>query len=151
MKQHRNQLILMVGLPQSGKSSEARQMGYPIVNRDSIRKTIGGSIRYFDEEGRVSDIERIMADSLFNAGHQKVVIDACHLKPSYRNAWIRWTKSRNIDIYQFHVMTSLDTCLCRAARNFPDEPNFQNVIKKMWSTSKIDIGDIPEKQSDNWN
>ena len=140
----------MVGLPQSGKSSEARITGHPIVNRDSIRKTLGGSIRYFSQENEVSRIERIMAESLFNAGHQDVVIDACHLTPSYRNAWKKFAKERGYEIYWFHVLTSLDTCLLRAKRNFPEEPGFQDIIRKMWKKSNIDIGPIPEKQSDYW-
>jgi len=144
-------LIIMVGLPQSGKSSEARQMGHPIVNRDSIRKTIGGSIRYFGDEKRVTEIERIMTESLFNAGHDYVTIDACHLQPRYREDWKKFCELRGYNIYQFNVMTSLDTCMMRAARNFPDESNFPNIIKKMWEKSSIDIGKIPERQCENWS
>ena len=145
-------LILMCGLPQSGKSSEARQMGHPIVNRDSIRKTIGGTIRYFEEEKRVSEIERIMTESLFNAGHLNVVIDACHVKASYRNAWKKWADERGYSVYVYNVLTSLETCVMRAKRNFPDETHFPDIIRKMWKGSSMEkIGQIPEKQSDNWN
>lgn len=144
-------LILMCGLPRSGKSSEAKQMGHPIVNRDGIRKTIGGSIRYFGDEKRVSEIERIMAESLFNAGHQNVIIDACHVKETYRNAWKKWADERGYSVYVYNVLTSLETCIARAKRNFPDDPNFPDVIRKMWKSSSLDIGQIPEKQSDNWN
>jgi predicted kinase len=126
-------------------------MGHPIVNRDSIRKTIGGSIRYFKEEGKVTRLERIMAESLFNAGHLNVVIDACHLKEKYRNAWKKWADERGYSVYIFNVLTSLETCIARAKRNFPEDPNFPTIIRQMWEGSAIDIGKIPEKQSDNWN
>lgn len=151
MKAPVNTLIIMIGLPQSGKSSESRQMGHPIVNRDAIRKTIGGSIRYYGDEKRVNEIERLMVESLFNAGHTEVTVDACHLKPSYRNAWKKFAEERGYRLYQFHVMTSLETCVMRAIRKFPDEPNFPEIIKKMWSKSNIDIGPIPEKQNENWS
>jgi predicted kinase len=141
----------MCGLPQSGKSSEARQMGHPIVNRDSIRKTIGGSIRYFGDEKQVTHIERIMAESLFNAGHNNVVIDACHVKVKYRDSWQKWADKRGYSVYVYNVLTSLETCVARAKRNFPNEPNFTNIIRQMWEGSSVTIGNIPEKQSDNWN
>lgn len=146
-----NTLILMVGLPRSGKSSEARQMGYPIVCRDSIRYALGGTIRYFKEEKRVSEIEEIMVASLFHAGHQDVIVDACHLRPKYRNRWRSLAEKNDWNVYIFHVMTSLETCLSRAARTFPDEPNFQRIIYDMWSKSDISVGPIPEKQSDHWS
>jgi predicted kinase len=125
-------------------------MGHPIVNRDSIRKTIGGSIRYFGDEKQVSKIERIMAESLFNTGHQNVIIDACHVKESYRNDWKKWADERGYSVYVFNVLTSMETCIARAKRNFPDEPQFPDVIRRMWKGSSIDIGKIPERQSDNW-
>jgi predicted kinase len=127
-------------------------MRTPIVNRDAIRKTIGGSIRYYKEEDRVTEIERIMAESLFNAGHNDVIIDACHLKPKYRNAWTDWASLRDIEVHFYYVMTALDTCIMRAKRNFPDEPKFPAIIRTMWE--KSDIGDaykIPEYQKDNWS
>ena len=144
-------LVIMIGLPQSGKSSEARQMGHPIVNRDAIRKTIGGDIRYFGDEKRVTEIEGIMADCLFNAGHDTVTIDACHLRPRYRKRWKEFCDKRGYSLYQFNVMTSLDTCVMRAIRNFPDDITFPSIIRKMWAKSNIEIGKIPEKQSDNWS
>jgi len=150
-------LVVMVGLPQSGKSTEVKLMGCPIVNRDSIRKTLGGTIRYFKEEARVTEIEHIMVESLFNAGHDDVVIDATHLKPAYRNNWKRFAKNRDYDIYFYLVMTSLETCMMRAKRNFPDEPKFPGIIRNMWKSSDLTdvrLGSdnrIPENQSENWN
>lgn len=138
-------LILLVGLPQSGKSTWARQSAHPIVNRDAIRQTIGGSIRYFKEEGRVTEIEEIMADSLFNAGHHTVVIDATHLKKKYRDRWIKWAEERGLRMYIYKFLTSLEVCQQRARRNYPDEPKFPKIIRQMWETAELDFV-IPEKQ-----
>lgn len=141
-------LFLTVGLPQSGKSTWARHQGHPIVNRDAIRKTIGGTIRYFEEEKRVSELEEIMADSLFNAGHHTVTIDATHLKPTYRQRWFKWAEERGIRTYIFKFLTSLEVCQARARRNFPDEPNFPDIIRQMWEKAdlKAFAVTIPEKQ-----
>jgi predicted kinase len=141
----KNRLIVMVGLPQSGKSSEASLMKSPMVNRDAIRLAIGGSIRYFKEEDRVTELEGIMADSLFNAGHDEVIIDACHLKPEYRTRWKYWAKHRDIDINFYQISTSLETCMMRARRNFPNNLKFPSIIKVMWKKSTTDKV-IPEFQ-----
>jgi len=146
MERVKQLLILTVGLPQSGKSTWSKKQGHPIVNRDSIRKTLGGTIRYFKEEKRVSEIEELMADSLFNAGHDTVVMDATHLRPMYRTRWDKWAADRNIKLYLFHFYTSLEVCQQRAKRNYPDEPDFPNIIRKMWAGTTLDVGEIPEKQ-----
>jgi predicted kinase len=144
----------MVGLPRSGKTTEAKQMGHPIVNRDAIRQTLSpdNSIRYFEEEDRVTEIERIMVTSLFNAGHNDVIVDACHVKRKYRLAWERFAASPGYKIYYFHVMTSLETCLARARRTHPEDPGFPHVIRQMWEGSYLDgsIGQIPEFQKEYW-
>lgn len=156
IKNNNQLLILTVGLPQSGKSTWAKSQGHPIVNRDSIRKTLAGekfgvdagTIRYFDEEGRVTKLERIMADSLFNAGHHTVIIDATHLKPKYRNGWFKWAEERGIRTMIFKFLTSLEVCQARARRNYPDETNFPNIIRQMWESAdlKAFAVTIPEKQ-----
>jgi predicted kinase len=79
-----------------------------------------------------------------------VIIDACHLKVTYRNAWQKFVDHRDYDMHVFNVMTSLETCVSRAKRNFPDNPDFPAVIFRMWKKSAMTIGAIPEKQSDNW-
>jgi predicted kinase len=127
-------LILTIGLPQSGKSTWAKSKPFPIVNRDAIRKTIGGSIRYFSEENRVTEIELLMVYSLFNAGHQTVVVDATHLKKKYRDHWngIAHAKGYKID-YEF-FLTPCTVCMERARLSFPDEFRFPGIIKSMWES-----------------
>lgn len=140
-------LILTVGLPQSGKSTWANESGHPIVNRDAIRKTLGGTIRYFNEEKRVSEIERLMVESLFNAGHDTVVLDSTHLRPIYRTSWEKFAKELNYAVHLQQFYTSLEVCIQRAKRNFPDEPHFLKIIRGMWEGATLDCGrTIPEKQ-----
>jgi predicted kinase len=153
-------LYLTVGLPQSGKSTWAKEQGYPIVNRDSIRFAIGGSIRYFKEEARVSEIEKIMVKSLFKAGHDKVIVDATHLKKKYVEAWEEFAKTpiwrpyrdeelsgfeRNYLIILQRFFTPVEVCIERAQRNFPKETNFPAVIRSMWESAEtIDIPEFKE-------
>ena len=139
-------LLLTIGLPRSGKSTWAIEKGYPIVNRDSIRFAIGGSIRYFEEEERVSEIEKIMVISLFKAGHDHVIIDATHLKEKYRQEWeqkIPYFPCIKIEYVRFN--TSLEECIERAIKSCPEEKDFPSIIREMWNNAEIDFK-IPERK-----
>lgn len=153
-----SKLILTVGLPQSGKSTWAKEQGHPIVNRDSIRFALGGTIRYFKEEAKVSEIEKIMVKALFKAGHDKVIVDATHLKEKYITAWEEfaknpWDKTPMSEIFPYRnyltilmkFYTPLEECIERAQRNFPEDTNFPAVIRSMWENAKtIDVPEFKE-------
>lgn len=156
-----SRLHLTIGLPQSGKSTWSKEQGYPIVNRDSIRFALGGSIRYFSEEAKVSEIERIMVKALFKAGHMDVIVDATHLKQKYIDAWEEFAKTpiwkpyRNEDLTGFErnyliilqkFYTPVEVCIERAQANFPKETNFPSVIRSMWENAETI--DVPEFKED---
>jgi predicted kinase len=138
-------LIITIGLPQSGKSTWAKELRHPIINRDSLRFALGGTIRYFDEEARVSEIERIMVKALFKAGHNTVIVDATHLKKKYIEAWKTfgvspiWIKDqeRNFTIQLVPFFTSLEECIDRAKVGFPEDDKFPLVIRSMWENAEI--------------
>lgn len=143
-----SKLILTVGLPQSGKSTWAKEQGHPIVNRDSIRFALGGTIRYFKEEAKVSEIEGIMVKALFKAGHEKVIVDATHLKQKYIDKWEEFAKTdddpiRNYLTILMRFYTPLEECIDRAQKNFPEDTNFPSVIRSMWENAETI--DVPEK------
>lgn len=80
-------LILTVGLPRSGKTTWAVKSRLPIVCPDAIRLALHGQ-RYIPElEPRVWDFAYMMVRSLFNAGHDKVVLDACSITRKRRDQW----------------------------------------------------------------
>lgn len=80
-------LILTVGLPRSGKTSWARATGFPIVSPDAIRLALHG--RAFEPlaEPFVWATARLMVRSLFLAGHETVVLDACNVTRARRDEW----------------------------------------------------------------
>ena len=150
-------LYLTVGLPRSGKSTWAKEQGYPIVNRDAIRFAVGGSIRYYKEESKVSEIEKLMVKSLFKAGHDKVIVDACHLKKKYIEEWenfakLNWEKlderhefKRNYLVMLMRFYTPLEECIYRARRTFPEDEKFPAIIRSMWENAETI--DVPEFKS----
>lgn len=142
-------LILTVGLPRSGKSTWANKTGWPIVNRDSIRFAIGGSIRYFDDEVKVNEVEVTMVLALFKAGHQRVIVDATHLKNKYIDKWKEvmehyskmFDTDISIELQKFY--TPLSVCVNRARSGFPEDEKFPAIIRSMWENAET-IRGIPE-------
>lgn len=103
-------LIMMVGLPRSGKSTYAKESGYPMVNPDSIRIALHGSRFNRDSEPMVWTIAKYMVKSLFEAGHDNVILDATNVTIDRRSEWISRNWCRQFVI----VETSIEVCKQRA-------------------------------------
>lgn len=103
-------LIVMVGLPCSGKSTWARQQDYPIVCPDSIRLALHGEPFIKTAEPIIWAITEIMVRSLFLSGHQIVILDACNITRKRRDMW----QSEKWDIFFKLIDTSKLTCIDRA-------------------------------------
>lgn len=89
MKKYNNRklLIATVGLPRSGKSTWARGLGFPIVNRDSIRLALHGERFIKLAEEMVATIALCMVRALFLAGHDHVVVDETNTTRKRRDFW----------------------------------------------------------------
>lgn len=103
-------LHVMVGLPRSGKSTLARELGHPIVCPDAIRIALHGTPWRAEVEPMVWAMAHLMVDTLFGSGHDHVILDACNHTEKRRSEWVtdRW---RN----QYHVVdTPAPECIRRA-------------------------------------
>jgi predicted kinase len=85
-------LHIMVGLPRSGKSTKASELGIPIVSTDAIRLALHGSRWRADSEPMVWAIAHTMVEALFLSGHEEVVLDSCNVSARLRREWesIKW-------------------------------------------------------------
>ncbi len=110
-------LILMVGLPYSGKSTKAKQVSKeknaPIVCPDTIRIALHGKKFIPESEGFVWAIAKTMVKALFLAGHNNVILDATNTTPKRRNEWVsdKWNT-----IFILNT-TPKDICIERAKIN----------------------------------
>ena len=129
-------LILTVGLPQSGKSTWARNTGYPIVNRDAIRLSLHGEIYLQKAEPMITVIEDCMVEALFLAGHETVIVDATHTTPKRRERWL----SEEWEIQYKVFRTDIEVCLMRCQIG---RPELIPVIKRM--ASQWDLTGIREE------
>jgi predicted kinase len=110
-------LIMMVGLPRSGKSTKALELGHPIVNPDSIRLAIHGQPFIGSAEPLVWAIAKYMVKALFLAGHQCVVLDATNTTRKRREEW----KSRDWVRRYSVVLCDVDVCIDRAEEQYPND------------------------------
>jgi len=83
MEQTKEALIL-VGLPRGGKSTWARKQGLPIVDPDGLRMVLGGKKHCPEHDKEVWRIAPIMLAALFEAGHDKVIVDSTSLTRARR-------------------------------------------------------------------
>ena len=104
-------LILMVGLPRSGKSTWAKQQGLPIVSRDAVRLALHGERFLAAAEPMVSAIEETMIKALFRAGHNTIIIDECHINAKRRCRWVGFDGAH---VECVVINTPRDVCIERA-------------------------------------
>lgn len=103
-------LIAMMGLPRSGKSTIAKQLGFPIVNPDCIRLALHGTAFIPQAEGIVWATAMIMVRYLFLMGDNTVVFDATNTTYARRDAL--QSEEWNTEFYEMD--TSMARCITRA-------------------------------------
>lgn len=108
-------LTLTVGLPRSGKSSWARETGFPIVGGDALRQAMTGGAWFPPVEPMIWGVARMMARALFFSGSQNVVVDATHLTPQHRAYW-RPTSDCPWRVELALFDTPVDVCIERARK-----------------------------------
>jgi predicted kinase len=119
-------LVVIVGLPRSGKSTYCQQVlkpqGFVIVNPDNFRLAIHGQRFNGSAEPFVWATVYAAVDALRLTGHD-VVVDATHMTKKRREVW----EQRGAE---FHLMrVGKEVCLERA--NAANDAEIARVIERM--------------------
>lgn len=126
-------LIVMVGLPRSGKSTWARKQNHPIVSKDAIRLALHGYPFLKEAEEFIDVLCTYMVKSLFLAGHNTVIVDECHNTEKRR---IRWKNDNWKVVFQI-IPTTKEECIKRAVKE--NDLTIIPVIERMSQESDIHL------------
>lgn len=126
---------LMSGLPRSGKSTYAKEKGFLMVNRDSIRLALHGKAFDPKREDEVTSIENTMVMSLLIAGHSEITIDATHIGEGRKDRWRNFLKGK-AQVTVVTLDTSEEECIKRAI--ISDTEYLVPVIKRMAENMRKD-------------
>ena len=128
-------LIMMVGIPASGKTTEAMKLlgkpenkGMVRISLDDMRVLLTGKEYFFPAEGFIRASAEFMGRYLLSQG-VSVLVDATSLHKSLRKTWIGLARQCNAQAHCYVVDGDIDECLIRnrkRARYVPDD-----VIVKM--------------------
>jgi predicted kinase len=122
-------LIMTIGLPHSGKSTWAKQQGFPIVNPDAIRLAIHGQTFLPQAERLVWALAHYMVDALFLAGNETVILDATNVTDRRRVEWMTHKYPFTTEIERQIFETIPSECIARAEKD--NRPDLIPVIERM--------------------
>ena len=122
-----NLLILLVGLPRSGKTTWAKKQRHPIVNPDAVRLALHGKTYVQEAEPMVWAIVRYMVTALFTAGHETVILDACNNSRKRRDPWVDGGWFREFVIFR----TEPSVCLSRVPEDDDNAEGLRSAIERM--------------------
>ncbi len=109
-------LVILRGLPASGKSTQAAQLvmkGYKRINADDLRMSIDNGIYTKDNEQNINALMNIMLDFYLHNNYD-VVLDNTNLNPyKVRSAVDIANKHKKVEIEIIDVETPVEVCLRR--------------------------------------
>jgi predicted kinase len=117
-------LIVLVGLPGSGKSKWAAEQDIGVLSSDAVRELLTGSAENQTVNRLVFPTLRYLFQMRIKAGMDATILDATSLTPKERRAWVRTAESLGCEAEAVFFDTPIELCKSRNAarsRVVPDE------------------------------
>lgn len=138
-------LIMLQGLPASGKSTYAtevcKEQNWKRVNRDLIRTMLHCDKWSGKNESITVDIEKQIVLNLL-AGGFSVIVDDCNLNPSNKDMWKQIAKFAEVDFSTKTFDTSIEECVERDCNR--EKLVGAHVIKNM--ALQYSFGEVPKEK-----
>jgi predicted kinase len=109
-------VLVLVGLPGSGKSTWARREGVPVLSSDQIRLLLADDETDQSIHKQVFATIRGLLRLRLDLGREVTAIDATNLTPKERRPYIRIARSRGAVAEAVFFNLPVETCLKRNAR-----------------------------------
>lgn len=107
----KKKVIMLVGLPRSGKSTWARKQGLPVLCPDAVRLALHGERFLLKAEPMVWTVVGVMFDALM-ISNDTIIFDATNVEKGRREQWFK--KYPNIEFELKVFKTHPEVCVQRA-------------------------------------
>ena len=117
-------IIVLVGLPGSGKSTYLERLGVTALSSDLIRQLLADDATDQTIHGRVFNTLRYLVRQRLAIGRQVTYVDATHLTPDERRPYIKIAQAYGCAAEALFFDVPLEVCLDRnrgRARVVPEE------------------------------
>jgi predicted kinase len=117
-------IVLLVGLPGSGKSTYLERLGVTALSSDAIRLLLADDVTDQTIHGRVFAALRYLLRQRLAIGQPVTYVDATHLTPKERRPYVKIAQKYGCEIEALFFNAPLDVCLERnraRARVVPED------------------------------
>jgi hypothetical protein len=94
----RQRIVLMVGLPGSGKSTYLERLGVAPLSSDAIRQLLADDATTQTIHGRVFATIRYLLRQRLAIGRAVTYVDATHLTPAERRPYVKMARQHGCDV-----------------------------------------------------
>ena len=108
-------LIVLVGLPGSGKSKWAAEQDAGVLSSDAVRELLTGDAEDQSANRLVFPTLRNLLATRVKAGMEVTILDATSLTPKERRSWVRTAESLGCEAEAVFFDTPLELCKSRNA------------------------------------
>src|SRR5208282_5105208 len=109
----RQRIVLLVGLPGSGKSTYVERLGVTALSSDGIRQLLADDATDQTIHGRVFRTIRYLVQQRLAIGRAATYVDATHLTPAERKPYVKIARQHGCDLEAVFFDVPLEVCLER--------------------------------------
>jgi predicted kinase len=108
-----SKVIVLVGLPGSGKSTWAAAQRETVLSSDAIRLLLSGDENNQSIHDRVFATMRFLLRQRLELGARVTILDATHLACAWRKPWLKLAERYGAAVEAVYFATPLEECLQR--------------------------------------